>query len=219
MSIDWKKFSADYWNVINTTFSGLNLTSIKTLDELHLKQTIDSMAPVEQVLEFRTSLENAEIIIDLGTGGGFPLLPLAKLYPKKICLGIDARAKKLDAVLEIAKVLNLGNVRTLHSRFEDVVIDTTKTVVVVKAVGKARDVMDSIKHTIDLDFFFYKGKNFYNLEIDQTENLTNNDHLAKIYEVAVDQLDQRYIFHCQQKKNFSRDFLNKNKLITVSSLL
>jgi 16S rRNA (guanine527-N7)-methyltransferase len=58
-------------------------------------------------------------LLDVGTGGGFPLLPLAQEFPMLRCYGLDATRKKCDAVQSIADDLGLKNISLIRSRAED----------------------------------------------------------------------------------------------------
>jgi len=62
-------------------------------------------------------------IVDVGTGGGFPGVPLAILYPESEFLLVDSVGKKLKAIEEMAKELGLDNIKTHHGRAEEIVDD------------------------------------------------------------------------------------------------
>jgi 16S rRNA (guanine527-N7)-methyltransferase len=59
-------------------------------------------------------------VIDIGTGGGFPGIPLAILFPETSFSLVDSIGKKIKVVNEIASAINLENVSTTHQRAEDV---------------------------------------------------------------------------------------------------
>ena len=61
----------------------------------------------------------AKNVLDLGTGGGFPGVPLAILSPEKEFILVDSLNKRIKAVLEMAKKIGLKNVKVVHGRAED----------------------------------------------------------------------------------------------------
>ena len=61
-------------------------------------------------------IESKGVFIDVGFGGGFPLLPLAKYLPHIQFYGVETRNKKVRVVSEIAAKLGLNNIKFLHSR-------------------------------------------------------------------------------------------------------
>ena len=92
----------------------VNLTSITDRDEFVKKHFVDSLV----CCEFK-QFQNAEKIIDVGTGAGFPGIPLAIIYPKKDFLLFDSTNKKIKIIEEIINELRIINVRLRHGRAED----------------------------------------------------------------------------------------------------
>ncbi len=92
----------------------INVTAIRDPEEFMQKNVADSLS-VCGIPEF----EDANMVVDLGTGGGFPGLPLAIARPEKKFLLADSVGKKLKVVEEAAKELGLLNLSTLHARAED----------------------------------------------------------------------------------------------------
>lgn len=92
----------------------LNLSAIREPEDIFVKHIQDALE-LEKVLKF----EEGKTIVDIGTGGGFPLLPLAIQYPDNRFTGIDARRKKIDAVNAMIQELNLKNVKARRSRIEE----------------------------------------------------------------------------------------------------
>jgi len=93
----------------------VNLTTITEPVEFVELQFLDSLAPVGMGV-----LEEARSVADVGTGAGFPGLPLALLYPEKRFLLTDALRKRTDFVREAAGALGLSNAEVLHGRAEAV---------------------------------------------------------------------------------------------------
>ena len=93
----------------------INLTAITDPDEFIEKHFMDSLAPVG--LSF---YESAFRVADLGTGGGFPGVPLAVCSPEKEFVLIDSLAKRLAVIEELCREIGIGNIRTVHGRAEDI---------------------------------------------------------------------------------------------------
>ena len=160
-------FSLSYLNLLKTRFEGLNLTRILDDQEFYEKQILDSILPYEQSVEFKGHLDRVKRLLDVGFGGGFPLLPLAKHCPHIEARGLESRSKKVDAVNIIAEKLKLFNAKAYHHRLEDVRMDCP-IVVTFKAVGTVMDFLPMIQvaHE-DINVFFYKGP--YYAEKEQPE--------------------------------------------------
>ena len=92
----------------------INLTAIRDRDEFIRKNVMDSLTLLGD-----PSLENASRVLDLGTGGGFPGMPLAIVCPDKQFVLMDSVGKKLKAVEAVASELGLTNVAVIHARAED----------------------------------------------------------------------------------------------------
>ncbi|WP_456441378.1 16S rRNA (guanine(527)-N(7))-methyltransferase RsmG [Psychroserpens sp.] len=93
----------------------INVVSRKDIDELYLRHVLHSLG-IAKVISF---LPNAKIL-DVGTGGGFPGIPLAILYPETQFHLVDSIAKKLKVVNEVVDRLDLTNVKTSHDRVENI---------------------------------------------------------------------------------------------------
>lgn len=95
--------------------SKINVISRKDIDDLYTRHVLHSLG-IAKVHVFK---EN-ESVLDVGTGGGFPGIPLAILYPKTQFLLIDSIGKKIKVVNEIATALHLKNVKAQQIRAEEV---------------------------------------------------------------------------------------------------
>jgi len=95
--------------------SKINVISRKDIDSLYEKHILHSLS-IAAAFRFADGSE----IIDIGTGGGFPGIPLAIFFPEVKFHLVDSIAKKLKVVEGIANELNLKNVTTQHSRVEDI---------------------------------------------------------------------------------------------------
>jgi len=96
----------------------INLTSITLRDEFIDKHYIDSLL----CYGFQ-ELNEANTIIDIGTGAGFPGIPLAIVCPNKEFVLMDSLKKRLKVIDELCTNLGIRNVKTLHGRAEDLARD------------------------------------------------------------------------------------------------
>lgn len=92
----------------------INLTAIRDKDEFILKHYIDSI-----LICGYEPWKNANKIIDVGTGAGFPGIPLAILYPNKQFVLMDSLGKKMKVIKKITEELGISNVNFIHARAED----------------------------------------------------------------------------------------------------
>lgn len=93
----------------------INVVSRRDIDELYLRHVLHSLA-IAKLISFKPGSQ----VMDVGTGGGFPGIPLAIMFPETNFHLVDSIAKKLKVVNEVVDGLELTNVKTSHSRVEDV---------------------------------------------------------------------------------------------------
>ena len=160
----------EHWN------AQINVISRKNMDTLYTNHILHSLA-IAKVIRF----EKGSKILDIGTGGGFPGIPLAILFPEVDFLLVDSIGKKIKVVNEVSNAIGLANIRTLHERAEN--IKETFDFVVSRAVINMTDFKRWVKgkfnnthnNTLNNGILYLKGG-------DLSEELRGISHSK--YEIA-----------------------------------
>lgn len=116
----------------------INVVSRKDIEQLPERHVLHSLG-IAKVLQFLPG----ERVMDVGTGGGFPGIPLAIMFPDTHFHLVDSIGKKIKVVQEVAKALGLKNVTATHSRAED--IPGRFDFVVSRAVTQLKDFYPWVK--------------------------------------------------------------------------
>lgn len=93
----------------------INVISRKDMDSLYEKHILHSLG-IAKVMAFSDRTK----VLDIGTGGGFPGIPLAILFPEVHFTLVDSIGKKITVVKEVSEGIGLKNITAIHSRAEDI---------------------------------------------------------------------------------------------------
>jgi len=183
----FKKLESLYqdWNL------KINVVSRKDIDELYLRHVLHALG-IAKVISFK----DGSCILDVGTGGGFPGIPLAILFPECSFHLVDSIAKKLKVVNEVVEGLGLTNVKTTHSRVED--INETYDFIVSRAVAA----MPTFVHWV-------KGK----IAKQQNNDLKNGILYLKGGDLTDELKDYRTTTIYNLTDYFSEDFYETKKVV------
>ena len=119
----------------------INVVSRKDIDEIYLRHVLHSLG-IAKVQVFKPGAS----ILDVGTGGGFPGIPLAILFPETQFHLVDSIGKKIKVVEEVSQGLGLKNVKVTNDRVEN--IDGQYDVIVSRAVAQMETFVRWVKGKI-----------------------------------------------------------------------
>ncbi len=126
-----------FWN------DQINVISRKDISSLYLHHVLHSLA----IAKFMTSFTPGTRILDVGTGGGFPGIPLAILFPEVQFHLVDSIGKKIKVVREVAEALGLKNVEADHMRVEE--LDYKYDFIVSRAVTRLAEFVPWIRNKFE----------------------------------------------------------------------
>ena len=135
------KFLYEYWN------AKINVISRKSISNLYINHVLHSLA-IAKVVNFKSETK----ILDLGTGGGFPGIPLAILFPQANFVLIDSIGKKIKVVNEVINKTQITNVKTIHQRAEN--YNDTFDFIICRAVTNMNEFQKWVEYK-----FYKKQKN------------------------------------------------------------
>ena len=178
----------NHWN------TKINVVSRKDIDELYLKHVLHSLS-IAKIIQFKKNTS----ILDVGTGGGFPGIPLAILFPECKFLLVDSINKKINVVEEITKSLKLTNVSFKAIRVEK--LDSKHEFIISRAVTKMNKFKKLVKGRISSENKNHiKNGILYLKGGDLKDEMKNINH--KIYNIS---------------DFFEEDFFETKKIVYVEN--
>ena len=177
-----------FWN------AKVNVISRQDIDTLYERHILHSLG-IAKVLEFKSGTS----VLDVGTGGGFPGIPLAIMFPKAQFHLVDSIGKKIRVVQEIAEALKLDNVKAEQVRAEK--LDDSYEFVVSRAVTRITPFVGWVKKNVSKNSFHALRNGILYLKGgDLTEELSELNQKSRIYELS---------------KYFEEDFFETKKVVYV----
>lgn len=124
----------------------INVVSRKDIDQLVINHILHSLA-IAKFIKFEDNTQ----IVDIGTGGGFPGIPLAIMFPNCQFTLVDSIAKKITVVNQVIKAIDLKNVTAVQARIEE--LDITPDFYTCRAVAKLNELSRWINKKISPNNF------------------------------------------------------------------
>ncbi len=150
-----------------------NITGYKTTNDI-MQNIADSLRPMEFINDFTNA-------VDIGSGCGFPAIPLAIYNSDKNFVLVEPNAKKASFLKIISMRLRLKNVEILKERVESVNLTQNIDLITSRAVDKAENIIKISAHLLSNNgyFLFYKSANEFGDEAKNSES--QGDNLSKIF--------------------------------------
>ena len=134
--------------------SKINVVSSKDIDKLQLHHVLHSLA-IAKFAQMGELFKPGTKIMDVGTGGGFPGIPLPIMFPEVEFLLVDSIGKKIKVVTEVANALGLKNVRAVKARAEE--INEQFDFIVSRAVTDLGNFLPWVKGKYGKGIIYLKG--------------------------------------------------------------
>ena len=176
-----------FWN------SKVNLISRKDIDNLYVNHILHSLS-IAKIHKFIDGTD----IIDVGTGGGLPGIPLAILFPKVNFTLLDSISKKIKVVEDIRKKLNISNVITINDRAENHYLKYD--FVISRAVSKMDRFYPLVKNNIKSKSINRMPNGIISLKGGDLESELKQFNNFKVFELS---------------KFFSDDFFQTKKIVYI----
>lgn len=171
----------------------INVISRKDIDHFYLHHVLHSLS-IAKVIQFQPGSQ----ILDIGTGGGFPGIPLAILFPDTQFHLTDSIGKKITVVKAVAEALQLKNVKATHARVET--ISGGYDFVTARAVAPAAELIQWTKslilnesiNSLPNGWLFLKGGNL-NIELEPFKNKLTQHIISEFFKEEF--FIEKYVLH------------------------
>lgn len=161
-----------HWN------AQINVISRKDMDDFYTRHVLHSLA-IAKVITFKAGTH----ILDVGTGGGFPAIPLAIVFPEVRITAVDSIAKKIKVVKAVVETLGLTNIEAKNKRVEQ--LDGRFHFILGRAVTRTEKFVSWVNTLFDQAHFNSLPNGYLLLKGgDLTEELKEVDQPSTIYPIA-----------------------------------
>ena len=177
-----KEFFNDYMKAFLKQNSKLNLISKNDEKLLWEKHVFDSLAIEKFFDKYKFSLDEKEItLLDFGTGGGFPAVPISLVYPNIKVTAMDSIRKKINAISAIKEELNIRNLTPLCGRVET--LEKKFDIITSRAVANLGKIVEYAIPKLKNDGYFIAYKSVKASEEIEAAQPSLKKYKAKVLDV------------------------------------
>lgn len=211
----FEKLGALYseWN------SRINVISRKDIDNIYPHHILHSLAIAKYIQSKsnigedgmeHVSFKKGTKVFDIGTGGGFPGIPLAIFYPDVDFLLCDSVGKKLKVVQAVADALQLQNVSVVHARAEE--IDGQFDYIISRAVTDLQNFLPWVKGRYEKGILYLKGG-----DISDNDDFSGRGALMQEIDIALKKngLSRKHLLIYNLSECFNDSFFEEKRLILI----
>ena len=196
----------------------MNLTSITEIREFTYKHYIDSIALEKIIKDLDKKIYN---IADMGTGAGFPGIPLAIVFPNLNLTLIDSLNKRIKFIKEACETLEIKNVNAIHARAEDIARNKEYRenfdICVSRAVANLSSLSEYCLPLVKIggSFISYKSKG-YDIEVNDAKNAIKvlGGEISSSIKFELDEYGERNLLDIRKIKSTSNKYPRKAGLPT-----
>lgn len=186
----WLKL-LDYLALLQKWNKVYNLTAIRDVDEMFVKHLLDSVAVAQHI--------DSERLIDVGTGGGLPGIPLAILYPERQIDLLDSNSKKTRFLIQAKAELGLSNTQVLHQRVETYQPEPLYDGVVSRAFASLDDMLNWTGHLLKPDGYWWAMK--AQKTQDEVAGLPEFAKMCEVFDLHIPELNaERTLIQLQKNR-------------------
>ncbi len=169
----------DYIELFHKWNKTYNLSAIRDIESQVDRHLLDSLSVVPYI--------EADHLIDVGTGGGLPGIPLAIMFPEKNFTLLDSAGKKTRFLFQVKTLLKLDNVQVENRRVESFQPERLFDAVISRAFASLKDMTDGCQHLLADGGVFYAMKGIY--PTDELSEVEKNYKVSDSYPLQIPRED------------------------------